>query len=228
MKLPTLSTLSPSEIWAVVHANRGLCLHCAKHFLGRGLELEDLIQEGYFGLYRGVELFDAGRDLKFSTYVCHWIKQAMQAAVEDKGRTIRIPRHAMVRSKRIVDGKIDLDTLKPKKREWVMRALEARVVLSIDHHYEDTTEHASGSGRDGSNIDVAGPEPDRDPIDPELLEAALAALADLDERSRKVVVGHCVEGKTLAAIGLEFGITRERVRQIERAALKAIRSVVAA
>ncbi len=236
-RLPTLSTLTNDEIWAVAYANRGLCTRVMIGYLDRGLDREDLMQEGMFGLYRAVQLFDPDRDIKFSTYACHWIAQAMERATTYTGAVIRVPRHATMSARKIARAaalhEIDPDRsdvavkMKPKRRAMARQALAARRMLSLDWEYDFGGEHTE-SGRHSSHRNEAVAPELNDAIDAEQLDAVLVALDSLDDRSRTIVRGHYLEGRTLNDLGLELHTSRQRCKQIEDKALATIREMVPA
>ena len=221
----------------LVRCNLRLVVSVARGYMGRGLEFADLIQEGNLGLMRAARGFDAGFGTKFSTYAMWWIKQSIGRAIANKASTIRIPIHA-AEEERTVHGARnqlqsttgrepsieELSEFVGKSSEEVMRVLTTRkTVVSYDVPV--------GSGEDGSLSDLLPNETEADAEDL-FMEGALQncvrnLLETLPERERYVVErrygldgGGCA---TLEEIGEGIGITRERVRQIQSAALRRLR-----
>lgn len=223
----------------VLH-NQGLVCSIAKHFVGRGLDLDDLISEGNAGLMRAAEDFDGKRGVRFSTYASHWVKESIRRGIENRGTTwpCRIPSfaHRLVMRWRKTEAAMtspsgqtpDPDEiaatlgLTPGRRECVEAALSVAWTI---HEY-DLPDDATLA-----NLAVARPEdPGRDMDDRVERERLDAALARLGERARLVLTlrfGLDGQGRrTLHDAGKVLGITRERTRQIERQALVAMREAM--
>ena len=224
----------------MIHANLRLVVKVARDYMNKGMSLQDLVAEGNLGLIRAVEQFDADAGTRFSTYAVWWIKQSIKQALHNAGHPIHVPEYLakLIGRWRRTAAKMEAELGRTPEPKEIAKALDLKegkmeIVLEGLRAVNTPSQIDGDDGEEGceSVNDQAETAPDQGLLDASNRPFVRALLARLEPREREILElrfnldGHEGEQRTYRQIGEAVGLTRERVRQLEKLALKKLRSI---
>ena len=229
----------PKALEKMINSNLKLVVKIANDYSMFGLDVEDLVSEGNIGLMKAAEKFDPKFGVKFCTYASWWIKQMIKRALGNQSRTIRLPLHVLQKLRDLDQAERELgdelgrdplvseisdrEGIAPKKIALLRQA--SQPVVSMD-------EHSSADGSEHQNVgavipDETSPDPVQVAVENDMNHNLAEAISTLDPREQEVVATRFglgnIDTQTLEEVGVKFGVTRERIRQIQKVALEKLR-----
>ena len=225
---------------SMIEHNLRLVVSIAKNYLGRGVHMSDLIEEGNLGLMHAIDKFEPERGFRFSTYATWWIRQTIERAIMNQTRTIRLPIHVVkelnvyLRAARELTQKLDHEPSPEEIANLLEKPVgEVKRMLGLNERVS-SVDVSLGPDSDKTLLDTLTDDRPTDPCellqDDDLSQSIDQWLSELTDKQREVVIrrfglrGH--ESSTLEDVGLEIGLTRERVRQIQVEGLKRLREIL--